>query len=54
MSFPGASPRRITAVEQSGKVPVTLAFDQLLTRVQEHFAGRPFNDDATVLLVERE
>jgi len=41
-------------LEQSGDVPVSEALDQLLERVRAHCAGRPVDDDATVLLIERE
>jgi sigma-B regulation protein RsbU (phosphoserine phosphatase) len=41
-------------LEESREVPVSRALDQLLDRVRVHCAGRPFDDDATVLLIERE
>jgi serine phosphatase RsbU (regulator of sigma subunit) len=41
-------------LEQRGGVPVSEALDQLLERVRVHCAGRPFDDDATALLIERE
>jgi sigma-B regulation protein RsbU (phosphoserine phosphatase) len=44
----------VSYLEQSGKLPVSEALDQLLERVRAHCAGRPFDDDATVLLIERE
>jgi len=41
-------------LEQSGDIPVSEALERLLERVRVHRAGRPFDDDATVLLIERE
>ena len=41
-------------LEESRELPLSQALDQLLDRVRVHCAGRPFDDDATVLLIERE
>lgn len=43
-----------TYLEESHNLPVPEALDGLLKRVREHCAGRPFNDDATVWVIERE
>ena len=43
-----------TFLEQSHNLAVPDSLDDLLKRVREHCAGRPFNDDATLLIIERE
>ncbi len=42
-----------TFLEESRDLAVPEALDGLLIRLREHCAGRPFDDDATVMLIER-
>ncbi|MBV8200175.1 MAG: fused response regulator/phosphatase, partial [Acidobacteria bacterium] len=43
----------IAALEGSRALPLTDALDALLDRVRVHCAGRPLDDDVTLLLIER-
>ena len=44
----------VTYLDESHNLPVPDALDGLLKRVREHCAGRPFDDDVTVWILERE